>query len=86
MLQNSLKTIGLVILFSSNYFSFLWQNLEFLESEVNHLSKFLRALAFSSIEILRGIIGGFPIKVYESLVIEEEFGFNKQTIKLLVKD
>ncbi len=36
--------------------------------------------------MLKDIISSAPIQIYKNFIIEEQYGFNKLTLKLFVKD
>ncbi|KAI6179391.1 CAAX prenyl protease 1-like protein [Aphelenchoides besseyi] len=49
-------------------------------------SEIIQSIVFSVIHNVLGMITGIPFKYYETFVIEEEFGFNKQTPAFFFKD
>ncbi|CAD5206575.1 unnamed protein product [Bursaphelenchus okinawaensis] len=79
------KIISSVVLFA-NIMPLFWESSGNATEAIYGESEIIQSFLFTIYSSVFGIIVGLPFGIYENFVIEEQFGFNKQTVQFYLVD
>jgi len=88
MLSNSIATWSQVLFFCMGGLSWMWNvSLSLLEYVgMNEKDEIWMSMVFCLVYMVKSVIEGAPYDLYETFVLEERHGFNKQTITVWITD